>query len=85
MEDQKGILSSVAAGNLLQSIWCHDRLSEHKISVSSIIREEIDSGIPSNRVVLGGFSQGIFLFWLMNLTLPIFIWLKPFKDAHFLF
>ena len=26
--------------------------------VSRLIRDEIDAGIPSNRIVVGGFSQG---------------------------
>lgn len=26
--------------------------------VNRLIRDEIDAGIPSNRIVIGGFSQG---------------------------
>lgn len=27
--------------------------------VNALIRNEVDSGIPSERIVIGGFSQGI--------------------------
>ncbi|KAL1917478.1 uncharacterized protein VTP21DRAFT_3871 [Calcarisporiella thermophila] len=33
-------------------------LTESSRSVTSIIREEVDNGIPASRIVLGGFSQG---------------------------
>ncbi|RHZ89985.1 hypothetical protein Glove_9g353 [Diversispora epigaea] len=37
-------------------------------SVNRIIRDEIDSGIPSNRIVIGGFSQGAATSLLIGLT-----------------
>ncbi|KAI8979184.1 Phospholipase/carboxylesterase/thioesterase [Mycotypha africana] len=37
-------------------------------SVSRIIRDEVDNGIPANRIVVGGFSQGCVLSLLTGLT-----------------
>ncbi|RIB06841.1 Phospholipase/carboxylesterase/thioesterase [Gigaspora rosea] len=36
--------------------------------INGIIRDEIDSGIPSNRIVIGGFSQGSAMALLVGLT-----------------
>ncbi|KAI9489413.1 Phospholipase/carboxylesterase/thioesterase [Zychaea mexicana] len=38
------------------------------VAVNSLIRKEIDSGIPSERIVIGGFSQGCALSLLVGLT-----------------
>jgi len=35
-----------------------DGLEDTRVKVSQIIEDEIKSGIPSNRILLGGFSQG---------------------------
>ncbi|KAI8889559.1 Phospholipase/carboxylesterase [Backusella circina FSU 941] len=37
-------------------------------SVNAIIRNEVDNGIPANRIVVGGFSQGCVLSLLTGLT-----------------
>ncbi|CAO3626759.1 unnamed protein product [Mucor fragilis] len=37
-------------------------------SVSRIIRDEVDNGIPANRIIVGGFSQGCVLALLTGLT-----------------
>lgn len=37
-------------------------------SVNKFIRDEVDSGIPANRIVLGGFSQGCALTLLTGLS-----------------
>ena len=37
-------------------------------SLNSLISDEVDSGIPSDRVVLGGFSQGAAMSLLTGLT-----------------
>ncbi|CAO3674154.1 unnamed protein product [Rhizopus stolonifer] len=37
-------------------------------SVNRIIRKEVDDGIPANRIVIGGFSQGCVLSLLTGLT-----------------
>ena len=34
--------------------------------VHKLISEEVDAGIPSDRIIVGGFSQGIFLTSLVN-------------------
>ncbi|CAG8509723.1 1879_t:CDS:2 [Cetraspora pellucida] len=36
--------------------------------INGIIRDEVDSGIPSNRIVVGGFSQGSAMALLVGLT-----------------
>lgn len=36
--------------------------------VNSIIRDEVDNGIPANRIIVGGFSQGCVLSLLTGLT-----------------
>ncbi|CAG8559272.1 4023_t:CDS:2 [Diversispora eburnea] len=38
------------------------------VNVNRIIRDEIDSGIPSNRIVIGGFSQGAATSLVIGLT-----------------
>lgn len=38
--------------------------------IHSLIKAEIDAGIPSNRIVLGGFSQGGALSILSGITAP---------------
>ncbi|KAI7902766.1 Phospholipase/carboxylesterase/thioesterase [Cokeromyces recurvatus] len=37
-------------------------------SMNQIIRDEVNSGIPSNRIIVGGFSQGCVLSLLTGLT-----------------
>ncbi|KAL0581414.1 hypothetical protein ABG067_008455, partial [Albugo candida] len=37
-------------------------------SVNQIIRDEVDNGIPANRIILGGFSQGCALSLLTGLS-----------------
>jgi lysophospholipase-1/lysophospholipase-2 len=34
--------------------------------VHKLISEQVDAGIPSDRIIVGGFSQGIFLPSLVN-------------------
>ncbi|KAI8393972.1 Phospholipase/carboxylesterase/thioesterase [Radiomyces spectabilis] len=41
---------------------------ESMAAVNRVIREEVDSGIPADRIVLGGFSQGCALSLLSGLT-----------------
>lgn len=36
--------------------------------MNKLIREEVDSGIPSERIVVGGFSQGCVISLLSGLT-----------------
>lgn len=37
-------------------------------SISSLVSSEIDAGIPANRIVVGGFSQGAVISYLTALT-----------------
>lgn len=37
-------------------------------SLNQIITEEVDSGIPANRIIIGGFSQGGSMSLLTGLT-----------------
>lgn len=46
---------SISTNNYIQSI-CN--LSPFFFEVLSLIQEEIKSGIPSDRIMIGGFSQG---------------------------
>jgi predicted esterase len=39
-------------------------------SVESLIQSEIDAGIPAEKIVVGGFSQGGAVAWLLGLTTP---------------
>lgn len=36
--------------------------------VNRIIRDEVDNGIPANRIIVGGFSQGCVVSLLTGLT-----------------
>lgn len=69
-EDEKGMLASVTSGttppqaihgdvSLTVSLW---------FLVNRIIRDEVDNGIPANRIIVGGFSQGCVLALLTGLT-----------------
>ncbi len=47
----------------IKSMDLHDRADmdgvlESEISVNALIQEQIDTGIPANKIVLAGFSQG---------------------------
>lgn len=69
-EDEKGMLTSVTSGTKLRYTQ-KDLQSTHVINyiiVSRIIRDEVDNGIPANRIIVGGFSQGCVLALLSGLT-----------------
>lgn len=38
------------------------------IIVNKFIRDEVDNGIPANRIIVGGFSQGCALSLITGLT-----------------
>lgn len=47
----------------IKSMDLHDRADMHgvlasEISVNALIKEQVDAGIPANKIVLAGFSQG---------------------------
>lgn len=64
------MLTSVTSGTKLRYTQ-KDLQSTHVINyiiVSRIIRDEVDNGIPANRIIVGGFSQGCVLALLSGLT-----------------
>lgn len=44
---------------------------ESRVYFHQLIQEEIDAGIPANRIVLGGFSQGGAMSILSGLSAPV--------------
>ena len=80
-QDEKGILASLAAGKKKEdgkrclsmipnrgTLFTKQRTILFSISVNGLIRQEVDNGIPSDRIVVGGFSQGCVLSLLTGLT-----------------
>ena len=45
-----------------------DGMMESVTNITQLIKAEIDSGLPANRIVLGGFSQGAAMSLLTGLT-----------------
>ncbi|KAG2185296.1 hypothetical protein INT44_002086 [Umbelopsis vinacea] len=74
VEDEKGMLSTVdlvvkrkfGVDVMMYLTQICGRITRH--TVNQLIRSEVDSGTPSNRIVLGGFSQGSAMSLLTGLT-----------------
>lgn len=64
-EDEKGMLSSITSG---KKNFPKKKIANSFYLVNRFIREEVDNGIPANRIVIGGFSQGCVLSLLAGLT-----------------
>lgn len=58
-QDEPGLLESSYKGNLV-SMRVHSQRRPHAAIriVTQLIAELVNEGIPANRIVLGGFSQG---------------------------
>ena len=54
-EDEAGIK---AAAKMVMKQTKHQHLHLWSLKVDSLIAEEIKSGIPASRILIGGFSQG---------------------------
>lgn len=58
--DEQGMIDSVNAGTYVHTLYyIHSQLTMCISIVNALIEKEVhDTGIPSDRIVLGGFSQG---------------------------
>jgi lysophospholipase-2 len=60
--DEKGMLESVDTGNIHPCLYFVLYIYIHLfLQVNQLVQKEIDNGIPSNRIIVGGFSQGMMI------------------------
>lgn len=64
VEDEQGMVESVDSG---KAIKIYTYIHSYYLLVSALIKQEVDNGLNSSRIVIGGFSQGCVISLLTGL------------------
>lgn len=67
-EDEEGTIQSLFKNSVIKILWLGIKVAATE--VQTLIQNEIQAGIPADRIVVGGFSQGGALALYSALTFP---------------